>query len=232
MALLNKMTKEQMKEVAENLVPDSSGYIFTSGVYPVKILWVEIQKARNSNAKSFAIRYEANGVESTLFGPFIENKDGKRNEIGFSKLLELQCVVGVNELNTVEKTVTEKSGTRTATCIKELSGKEVIIQTILEYSKYNGDIVRRMKVVGFYRASDKASMVEIVNGKDIGSRYEFVTSGDKPKCKETRYLDGVTAEEAQAFEDRRKAEREGASATESKKADDATIVDDSDEMPF
>lgn len=236
MALLNKMTKEQLVKIANERPQGSSssqGLIFESGVYPIKIKFVEIAKARNSDAKSFAIRYERNGSEGTLFGPYIYNKDGQQNKIGFEKLIELQAILGTNEMNTEIKEVSTNKETYKAEVIKEFAGKEVIVQTILEYSKYNNEITRRMKIVGFYRKSDLASFSELLGNSEVGSRYTFVTSGDKPRCKETRYLDGVTPEEANAWEEKRAQEAKERNAnTQSTTAEVSFDEDDNNELPF
>lgn len=236
MALLNKMTKEQLVKIANERPQGSSnsqGIIFESGVYPIKIKFVEIAKARNSDAKSFAIRYERNGSEGTLFGPYIYNKDGQQNKIGFEKLIELQAILGVNEMNTETKEVTTKE-TYKAEVIKEFAGKEVIVQTMLEYGKFNGDVRRSIRIVGFFRKSDLASFSELVGNSEVGSRYTFVTSGDKPRCKEVRYLDGVTPDEANAFEEKRVKER--ANNTQSTTTTSSNEIsfdeDDNNELPF
>jgi hypothetical protein len=234
MALLNSMNKEQLAKVALEVLPERKSVIYDSGIYPIEIVYVEIQ-TKESGAQQLVVRYKHENSEGTLFGPFITNKEGKRNEIGFNKLLELQAVTGVKELNTVEKeVVVNNSGlTKVATIIKELSGKKVFVQTMLEYGKYNGNIVRRLNILGFFRATDLASISEISLGSGNGDRYRWLTDGENPRCNQIRYRDGVTEAEAIEYEESRRAQYEASKATKS--ADEQRLdggSDSDEEMPF
>lgn len=234
MALLNSINKEQLEKVALEVSPERKRVIFDSGIYPIEIVYVEIQ-TKESGAQQLVLRYKHENSEGTLFGPFITSKDGKRNEIGFNKLLELQAVTGVKELNTVEKeVVTNNSGlTKVATIIKELSGKKVFVQTMLEYGKYNDNIVRRLNILGFFRSTDLASISEIALGSNNGERYRWLTDGENPRCNQIRYRDGVTESEAIEYEESRRAQYEASKTT--KPADEQRLdggSDSDEEMPF
>lgn len=233
MALLNSMNKEQLEKVAKDMLPErnSNSVIFGSGIFPIEIVYVEIQ-TKESGAQQLVLRYKHKDNEGTLFGPFITGKDGKRNEIGFNKLLELQAVTGVKELNTVEKeVVTNNSGaSKVATIVKELSGKKAYVQTMLEYGKYNDAITRRLNILGFFRANDKASISEIAMNNNFGERYKWLTEGENPKAKQIRYRDGVTEADATAYEEARKAQYESNKSADEQRLDGGS--DSDEEMPF
>ena len=232
MALLNSMDKTQLEQVAKDILPERSSIIFSSGIFPIEIVYVEIA-TKDSGTQQIVLRYKHKDAEGTLFGPFITNKEGKRNEIGFNRLLELQAVTGIKELNTVEKeVVTNNSGNiKKATIIKELSGKKVYVQTMLEYGRYNNNVTRRLNILGFFRANDKASISEIAMNNNFGERYKWLLEGENPKAKQIRYRDDVTEGEAEAYENARKVMYEANNKSSNEQRLDGGS-DSDEEMPF
>jgi hypothetical protein len=82
-------------------------------------------------------------------------------------------VTDVDEVESVESEIILKEGGKpiTAEVMEEFEGKDVILRIAMEYSKYNGQIREQKVVKGVFRASDKASADEILNGKEPGKQY-------------------------------------------------------------
>ena len=196
------------------------GFIAGEGIFPVELDFVSINKTENGAAKvNFNVLYK--GEPQTIYGPTIMNKplagekEGQPNKIGMSLVHKLGVIVGLEDGQefTIEEEVHAVGKDRVDTTfdvITDFSDAEVYLHVVREYSRYNGEIRSALSIRNVFRAHDCASAAEIENNKDFGKQYEISLE----KYCNPVYRDGVTAEEAEAFEEQRKASR-GKSASPS-----------------
>lgn len=184
-------------------IKDSGGSSFISaeGIFPVTINFVSISETKNG-AKQADFNITYNGNTQVIYGPIIENKDGNMNEIGLSLINKLAVIAGFedgHELTLEEEThkVGKDNKAQDFVVISDFSGMEVLLRTQREYSKYNNEIRRALKIRNVFR-EDGASAAEISTGKEVGIQIE------KERERYTNapnYTDGVTPEEAEEFEE-------------------------------
>ena len=198
---------------SQNAVKDAGNggnFISTEGIYPVRIDFVSIQETRNgAKEANFNITYKDN--TQTLYGLTIVNKDGNMNEIGMQLLNKLGVLCGMTEgddLNIEQEShkVGKDSTVKEFDVITNFSDFECYMRIQREYTKYNGEIRSNLLIRNVFRAEDGASAAEIVNAAN-GNQVEF---GKQMKLEEEKYTsspvyrDGVTAEEAEAFEQQKR----------------------------
>ena len=182
-------------------------FIATEGIYPVTMNFVSVADTKNG-AKTVNFNFNYNDNAQTVYGPVIINKDGRTNEIGMSLINKLAVVVGLQDGHDFDiREETHKVGKdnkeQAFEVITEFSGEAMFLHVVREYSKYNGEIRRSLTIRNAFRASDFASAAEVAAGKDAGKQYELTLE----KYNKPVYRDGVTAEEAEAFEAAAEAER-------------------------
>lgn len=208
----------------QNDIKDASGasFIYGEGVYDVTMNFVSVSDTKNG-AKQVTFNFKYNGSDQTIYGPIIINKDGTPNTIGMSLINKFGVIAGVEggQDLTIEKEthkVGKEQKEQEFDVITDFSGLECKIRTQREYSKYNGVISSRVRIQNVFSASG-SSAAELVNDKDHGKQMalEIEKYSDKPS------YDGVTPEEAQAWEAQQRAGRSGGNkaattATEVKKA--------------
>lgn len=192
-----------------------SSYIYDNGIFDVTINFASIEVTKNgANTVNFNVTY--NGQEQVIYGPVIVNKDGNPNNIGMSLINKLGVISGLKDGDDLEveeeiHKVGKDRSEQEFDVITNFSDLECKVRVQREYSRYNGNINRRLAIRNFFSA-DGASASEIVNGatgEDLGKQYAL----ELEKYSSTSKYDGVTPEEAEAWEEEQKAAAKGASAT-------------------
>lgn len=211
---------EAIKAASEG---SSGSAIQQSGLYEVQIVKAYINTREGTQSKTLNLRVKPKDSDSQkVFFIRQTNNDGKEN---FEKILldKLLVVCGIEEVKRLIPTKFKyKEKEYFEDCIQELENKQVIIQIKQEFSKWNGQIQERFRVINFFRVDDKATAIEIVEQKDFGKKYESL---DETYVKSPSYKDGVTEQEAKAYIDARITSSGNGSTSQ-------TAVKESDEIPF
>lgn len=182
-----------------------SSYIREENVYDVKILFASVKTTTN-DAKTVDFNLEYKGNPQVIYGPTIINKNGQANDIGMSLINKLGVIAGLTdgqELNIDTEThkVGKDQKNQEFDVITDFTGLDVKIRVQREYTRYNGQIRRSLHIRNVFR-EDGASAAEISNGAEIGKQMQLeiekYTAGPS-------YKDGVTAEEAAAWEQAQRA---------------------------
>ena len=195
-----------------------SSFINKEGIYPVRIDFVSLNETKNGAVEAnFNITYKEN--TQTFYGVTIQNRDGKQNEIGMQLLNKLGVLQGMDDgedLNIEEENhkVGKDGKVQTFNVITNFSGLECYMRVQREYTKYNNDIRRNLLIRNVFRAEDKASANEIINaasGVDVEFGKQMALEEEK-YTSSPMYRDGVTAEEAEAWESAQRSGSKGAAA--------------------
>lgn len=182
-------------------------FIATEGIYPVTMNFVSIAETKGG-AHTANFNFDFNGNAQTIYGPTIINKDGNTNEIGMSLINKIAVVVGLKDGHDFDiREETHKVGKdnkeQEFKVITEFSEEPMFLHVVREYTRYNGEIRRSLSIRNVFRASDSASAAEIAADKEAGKQYDLTLE----KYNKPVYRDGVTAEEAEAFEEAEAAKR-------------------------
>jgi len=177
-----------------------SSFIGTEGIYDVTLNFVSISTTKNG-AKQVDFNIDYKGNSQVIYGPIIVNKDEKVNEIGMSLINKLGVIVGLGEGDELNvETETHKVGkdnkSQDFEVITDFSGQDVKLRVQREYTRYNGEIQRSLVIRNVFRA-DGASAAEITNEGEVGKQMALEL---EKYCAAPSYKDGVTPEEATAFD--------------------------------
>lgn len=189
-------------------------YIAKSGIYDVtlKIVSVDVND-KGARAINFNVE-DADGNPTTFYGLKLDNNDGSKNfgaDI-FNRLIIIANLEDVNDPEEQEHKLGKDNKPVTLAVLDDFTDLECKIRVQEEYSKYNGEINKRMVIKNFYRA-DGASAAEIVaeaTGDEsvvIGTQIEK----DKPYAENITYRD-CTPEEVAAWKESKKSGNSGAKA--------------------
>lgn len=190
---------------SQDAVKDAGGasFIGQSGIYDITINFASIAESKNgANSVNFNIDY--NGNEQPLYGPYVTDKEGNELEIGMRMINKLAIISGMDEgdeLDVEEEThkVGKDQKEQDFDVITNFSDLPCKVRVQTEYSKYQGEIKRRLVIRNFFR-EDGASASEIVNEVDkdeLGKQYQL----ELEKYSSTpSYQDDVTPEEAEEWE--------------------------------
>lgn len=192
---------------SQDAIKDASGssYIREENVYDVKIVFASVKSTTNG-AKTVDFNLEYKGNPQVIYGPTIINKNGEPNTIGMSLINKLGVIAGLTdgqELNIESEShkVGKDQKLQDFDVITDFSGLEVKIRVQREYTRYNGQIRRALHIRNVFR-EDGASAAEITSGAEIGKQLQLeiekYTTGPS-------YKDGVTPEEATAWEQSQRA---------------------------
>jgi hypothetical protein len=168
-----KFTVSKNPDAIKDTGNGGSGYINRSGVYDVVLNYTQIAPTKNG-AYQINFNVTHNGMNQTLWGPILVNKDGNLNEIT-KELLNRLCVIAGMEDDQVIETETAEYPTgkdqkmTEMEVIPELCDLPVKMRIQMEYGVYNGEITERRNVRAFYR-EDGATAQEAASGEDIGRR--------------------------------------------------------------
>lgn len=179
------------KTSAEDLKQSGgSAHIVSSGCYPITILapFVSVSKGGSNSVDLFLNHADK---EQVLYGNLrITNNDGSENKIGakvFNQLIVIADVEEVSDPIDAEIPIGKDGKMEDASVLEDLSEIDVLVRVQIEYGAYNGNITEKKIIKGFYRAEDKASAEEIVNGTEPGAQY----AKDEPYFENVTYKDGV-----------------------------------------
>jgi hypothetical protein len=189
-------------------VQESSGgsYISKSGIYDVVIDFVSLDVTKNG-AESVNFNIDYNGSKSTIYGPYVQAGNGDPLEIGLKLINKIFVIADApeGEPNIEEEThnVGKDNKAQDFAVFTDLSGLECKIRLQEEYSRYDGNITKRLAIKNFYSA-EGASAEEYISGTNVGKRLEQdskyadnVTYRDSKKGAN----DAPTPEEVQAWKD-------------------------------
>lgn len=214
----------QISTKAEDVATSSgSSYISESGIYDVIIKFASVDVSKNGATQvNFNIEYKGNA--QTIWGPYVSNSNGEANKIGRTLINNLGIIAGLTEadgLDIEEETfnVGKDNTPKTFNVITAFTDLPVKMRVQKEYSKYNGEISRKLNISSFYRDSDNASAPEIVNDAKAGSHY----ATDLEKYSSNIKYTDCTQEEAEEWEAKKAAER-SASKGDSKAAAPKTVA--------
>lgn len=199
-----------------NATPDAvkdggsgSSYLFDNGIFDVTINFASIEVTKGgSNKVNFNVNY--NGQDQVVYGFNITNNNGDTNTIGMGLLNKLGVIAGLgdgDDLDIEEEVhkVGKDQKEQEFAVITNFSGLPCKMRLQREYGRYNGKINRRLEIRNFFR-EDGASASEIVNGSEVGKQYAL----ELEKYSSTsKYNDGVTPEEAEAWEEEQRAAAKG-----------------------
>lgn len=172
-----------------------SGYINRSGIYDVKINYVQVAETKNG-AYQLNFNVSNNGMDQTIYGPILVGKDGKVNEITQNLLNRLCIIAGMEdgqeiETETAEFPVGRDQKMMEMEIIPELTDLPVKMRVQMEYSLWNNDIQERKGIKAFYR-EDGATAAEAEAGENIGKRLAL---DEEKYASNVTYKDGLTEED-------------------------------------
>lgn len=186
----------------------SLDFIAEEGVFPVTMNFASISETKNG-AKAVNFNFMYKDKAQTIYGPNIINIDKQQNAIGMALINKLGVIAGLGNgddltIETETHAVGKDNTDTEFEVITDFSNLDVWLHVVREYSRYDGRITRRMSIRNVFR-DDKASAAEIDSNTDTGKQFEITL---EKYCKPV-YRDGVTPEEAEAFEANERAARSG-----------------------
>lgn len=209
---------------AKEMVQEKTGgdLITRGGIYDIVINWASVEESKNGAVQvNFNINYNDN--EQVLYGPYVQDKDGKTLQFGMRIINNLGIIAGLEEgqeleIAEEEHTVGKDKEVKTFQVLTDFTDLPCKVKVRERYSKHpsTGDIVKRLEILKFFAAEDGATAEEIVNGTDYGKQYEY----EKDKPVPPKYEDGLTEEDVKAWYEAKKKEKDGNDdAKNSKKAE-------------
>lgn len=210
MKLKISTSKDAVKDIGAG-----GSFISTNGIYPVTIKFVSLKETKNGAVEA-NFTFDYNGNSQTIYGVTIQNTNGDPNEIGMSLLNKLGVIAGLedgDDLNIEEEShpVGKDQKVTEFNVITNFSDLECLLRVQREYTKWNNEIRRNLVIRNAFRA-DTASANEIVSGKDLGKQHAL----ELEKYSSTSgYRDGVTPEEAEAWEESQRNGRKDGKASAS-----------------
>ena len=178
---------------------NGGAYINRSGIYDVNLNYVQVAETKNK-AYQMNINVNNEGMDQTIYGPILVNKDGKVNEITQNLLNRLCIITGMDHGQEIETETAEypvgKAQTMTEMdVIPELADVNVKMRIQMEYSMYLGNIQERKAIKAFYR-EDGATAAEAESGENIGKRLAL---DEEKYASNVTYKDGLTEEDVKAW---------------------------------
>lgn len=208
----------------------NGGIIKDSGIYKCVIERAEFT-SNKKGAKQIRLFVTPEGMSSSyIFGPRLE-KDDKTEHYEKRLFDSLILCCGLTGLNSpVKETVTFKSGKiQDVNVFKDLSGKEVYIRVQLEVTRYNNQVQEKLHLRNFFRASDKASAIEIITGSEAGKRFET----ENKIADKIIFSNNTTQEDLDELRNSWKENQSAGSILRVQSSNVSTLdVDDDDNLPF
>ena len=186
----------------QDAIKDSGGggaFINRSGIYDVALNYVQVAETKNK-AYQLNINVNNGGMDQTIYGPILINKDGGSNDITQNLLNRLCIIAGMDDGQEIETEVAEypvgKAQTMTEMdVIPELADVNVKMRIQMEYSMWNNEIQERKAIKAFYR-EDGATAAEAESGENIGKRLAL---DEEKYASNVTYRDGLTEEDVKAW---------------------------------
>jgi len=182
--------------------PQGGNYLSKSGIYPVTLKIVSVT-TNDHNARSLNFNVDYEGSENTLYGLKLDNNDGTANYQ--QRIFNNLCVVAglqgsISDPEIQTHNLGKDKKPTDLSVLTDFTDIPVFIRIKEVYSLYNNKLQSRKEIVGFYRAEDKASASEIVNGTEAGVQY----NKDLEYASDVTYKDGLTAEKVAALKEAEK----------------------------
>lgn len=194
-----KLTVSKKQEAIKDSGGSGGGYINRSGIYDVVINYVQVSPTKNG---AYQLNFNVNnsGMDQTIYGPILMNKDGKVNEITQNLLNRLCIIAGMDdgqeiETETAEFPVGKDQKLMEMEIIPELSDLSVKMRLQMEYGLWNDAIQERKSIKAFYR-EDGATAAEAESGQNIGKRLAL---DEEKYASNVTYKDGLTEEDVKAW---------------------------------
>lgn len=167
-------------------------FINRSGIYDVTINYVQVAETKNKAYQlNFNVKHK--GMDQTIYGPILLNKDGGLNEITNNLINRLCIIAGMEdgqeiETETAEYPVGKEQKLMEMDVIPELTDLNVKMRIQMEYSMWNNEIQERKAIKAFYR-EDGATAAEATSGENIGKRLAL---DEEKYATNVTYKDGLT----------------------------------------
>ena len=185
----------------------ASSYINTSGVYDVTIKFASVDVS-TGGAESVNFNVDYQGSPTTLYGPYIQDKQGNVLEIGAKLINGLAVIAGMQDgddyaLEKEEHAVGKDNEVKTFNVITNFTDLPVKVQVQEEWSMNpNTKQPRKSLVIKNFFSEDGATAGEIKSGKDKGKQLAIVM---EKYASNITYRDGLTAEAVAEFKASQKA---------------------------
>lgn len=176
-------------------IKDTGGggaFINRSGIYDVTLNYVQVAETTN---KAYQLNFNVNnaGMDQTIYGPILINKDGNVNEITQNLLNRLCIIAGMDdgqeiETESAEYPVGKAQKLTEMDVIPELAELDLKMRIQMEYSLWNDNVQERKAVKAFYR-EDGATAAEASSGENIGKRLAL---DEEKYASNVTYKDGLT----------------------------------------
>jgi hypothetical protein len=185
----------------EDAIKDSGngGLINKSGIYDCVINYVQVSETKN---KAYQLNFNVNsgGMDQTIYGPILVNKDGAINTITQNLLNRLCIIAGMDDGQEIETegaefAVGKEQKLMEMDIIPELSDLPVKMRVQMEYSLWQNDVQERKSIKAFYR-EDGATAAESEAGENIGKRLAL---DEEKYASNVTYKDGLTEEDITAW---------------------------------
>lgn len=184
----------------------ASSYIAKSGIYPVTIKFASIDTAK-SGAESVNFNLDYEGNDQTIYGPYVQNKDGNVNEIGAKLINSLAVVLGMTEdddyeVEEEEHIVGKDKVAKPFNIITNFTDKPIKIHLQEEYSinPKTNQIQKRMVIKNFFR-DDGASAAEVTAKGEVGKRLATI---EEKYANNITYKDNLTADDITKWRESKK----------------------------
>ena len=179
----------------------NSAYISKSGIYPVIIKHVIVDKSPNGS-EFINLWIEHEGQDQPIFQAMrMTNNDGSPN-LGAKTFNKFAIVAGATENDEISDPVPVMvpigKGGEEKECmiLEQFDNTPMYMRVQMEYSMYNGEIKETKAVRNFFRYEDKATASEIVNNaENKGSQY----AKEEEYADKITYKDGLTEEDVQQW---------------------------------
>jgi len=157
-----------------SIVENNQSFLNETGIYDVTIRVASLAKSEseNSQAEQVIFNVEHGGNISTIYGTWVQKKNGTANEAGTKLLNRLAIIAAVKEgtdlsLETQTVNIGKDNKPTELEVITDFTDLTCKMRVQKCYSQYQGKIRGNLRLKAFYR-EDGASAEEIVNKLPIG----------------------------------------------------------------
>ena len=176
-----------------------NGLINKSAIYDCVINYVQVAETKNK-AHQLNFNVSSGGMDQTIYGPILVNKDGNINTITQNLLNRLCILAGMDdgqvlETESAEFPVGKDKKLMEMEIIPELSDLSIKMRVQMEYSLWDNNIQERKSIKAFYR-EDGATAAEAESGEDIGKRLAL---DEEKYASNVTYKDGLTEEDIKTW---------------------------------
>lgn len=193
-----QLTVSANKNTLADVTGGGASFINTEGIFDIILKFASISTGKNGS-KSLNLNIEWNGNSQTIWGPTIQNNDGKPNDIGLSLVNKLSVIAGLGDGDVLDvedqvHKVGKDNKEQEFKVITNFSDLPCKIRVQREFSEYQGKIQERLLIRNVFR-EDGATAAELLEGGEIGAQMakEAADHVNGP------YLRGVTQEQVDAY---------------------------------